>query len=205
LYSADPDSGDFVADSNGSRLFPGLAYPSLSPAGDFLAAERYLPSDISYPNPADAQLWGVIVARAAERLGVDAAAGIIAQLGSLLDGGSGPVAHFKLAQRSEELRAAFGAGRAAVEAEAQAHWPSEPIYDASAAERYCAALLLESLAAIQTQRVYAAGVAATYALPDPASLITWPTGQDWRAAVEELQVTADGWELMAETGPGDGR
>jgi hypothetical protein len=84
--------------------------------------------------------------RAAERLGVEAAAGIIAQLGSrfglgivahvaagalsavgigftvgsLLYGGSGLVAHFKLAQRSEELRSVFGAGRAAVEAEAQA-------------------------------------------------------------------------------------
>jgi ligand-binding sensor domain-containing protein len=45
-------------------------------------------------------------------------------------------------------------------------------------------------------------VTAAYALPNPASLINWLSGQDWRAAVEELQTIADGWEqgLMAEIG-----
>ena len=96
--------------------------------------------------------------------------------------------NFALAQRAEELRHTFRAGRLALQTQAAA---DAPVYDGDLAERFRAAYLLEALAALGSQRAYAEGVAATTRLPNPLDLLNWLRGQDWEAAVRGLHALAD--------------
>ena len=119
------------------------------------------------------------------------AVGVGLTVNSILYGTDTLVAQFKIAQRSEELRSVFGAGRQAVQAEAASAFAQEPVYDGALTERFRVAYLLESLTAIQTQRAYADGVAGTFQLPNPLEILNWLRGEDWQSAVEGLRQDAD--------------
>ena len=115
-------------------------------------------------------------------------------LGSLLYGTDALFANFKLAERAEELRTTFRAGRLSLQRQATKEKgvaQDSFVYNGDLAEKFRAAYLLETLSAVQTQRAYADGVAATFQLPNPAQFINWLRGQDWKVAVEGLRKQAD--------------
>jgi len=126
--------------------------------------------------------------------GTLAAVSVGASLGNLLYGSDELFANFTLAQRADELRTTFHDGRAALQDKAafeKAKAPDTLVYDGDLAAQFRAAYLLETLAAVQTQRAYAAGAAATIQLPNLLEIITKVLGQDWKAAVQGLQQRAD--------------
>lgn len=126
--------------------------------------------------------------------GTLAAVSVGASLGNLLYGSDELFANFTLAQRADELRTTFHDGRAALQDKAafeKAKAPDTLVYDGDLAAHYRAAYLLETLAAVQTQRAYADGAAATIRLPNLLEVITKLLGQDWKAAVQGLQQRAD--------------
>jgi len=126
--------------------------------------------------------------------GTLAAVSVGASLGNLLYGSDELFANFTLAQRADELRTTFHDGRAALQDKAafeKAKAPDTLVYDGDLAAHYRAAYLLETLAAVQTQRAYADGAAATIRLPNLLEVITKLLGQDWKTAVQGLQQRAD--------------
>jgi len=151
-----------------------------------------------------------LLAQVGEKFGVrlasNAVAGTLAavsvgtSLGNLLYGSDELFANFTLAQRADELRTTFQAGRAALQEKAafdQANVPDTLAYNGDLAAQFRAAYLLEILAAVQTQRAYADGAAATIRLPNLLEVITNLLGQDWKTAVQGLQQRADEIEIKA--------
>lgn len=125
--------------------------------------------------------------------GALSAVGVGLTLGNILYGIDSLYAHFQVAERAEELRTAFELRRLSLQtaAKAKAGGP----WNGEAAEEFRTAYIMENLAAIQTSRSYADGVEATYALPNPLSVIRALIGQDWRSAVEGIRDMADQAEI----------
>lgn len=119
-----------------------------------------------------------------------------AALGNLLYGVDDLFNNFRKAERANELRQRFNQGRRALEQKASEKPRNS--YDANLVTQYRAAYMLESLAAAQTLRSYADGVAATYRLPNPAKLINWIRNENWAEAVANLRSLADQTEYDAE-------
>lgn len=117
-------------------------------------------------------------------------------LGNLLYGVDDLFDNFRKAERANELRQRFNQGRRTLEQKAISQ--TRNAYDVNLATQYRAAYMLESLAAAQTLRSYADGVAATYRLPNPVTLINWLRNENWAEAVASLRDLADRAELDAE-------
>ncbi len=111
----------------------------------------------------------------------------------ILYGSDALVDNFLLAKRAEELRFVFRDGRTSIQAQAD---DDAETWDGDLAEAFRAAWLLENMAAVQSQRAYADGIAATYLLPNPAQLINWLRGEDWKETVDDLNELADETELQ---------
>lgn len=125
--------------------------------------------------------------------GALSAIGVGLTLGNILYGIDSLYAHFQVAERAEALRTAFELRRLSLQTAAQAK--ADGPWNGEAAEEFRAAYIMENLAAIQTARSYADGVEATYALPNPLSVIRALIGQDWRSAVEGIRDLADQAEI----------
>jgi formylglycine-generating enzyme required for sulfatase activity len=111
---------------------------------------------------------------------------------SILYGTDDLVANFQLAQRAEELRTTFQAGRAMIQAEAAER--AEDGYDGDLAVAYRTAVLLDTLAGAAAYHAYAEGVAATQRTPNLLTLLITLLGEDWQAAAEGLHRSADNAE-----------
>lgn len=117
-------------------------------------------------------------------------------LGNLMYGVDDLFNNFRKAERANELRQRFNQGRRTLEQKAISQ--TRNAYDVNLATQYRAAYMLESLAAAQTLRSYADGVAATYRLPNPVTIINWLRNENWAEAVASLRDLADRAELDAE-------
>jgi murein DD-endopeptidase MepM/ murein hydrolase activator NlpD len=130
--------------------------------------------------------------------GVAAAAGLGLTLGDLLLGLDELYDNFRLAERADELRLRFRAGRLALKQ--QADLKGKETYDGRLAEAFRAAYMLEALSAAQCHRSYADGVEATVrdGLLGKLNPINWFKGKEWRDAVAELRKLAGEEEKNAE-------
>ena len=101
--------------------------------------------------------------------------------------------NFTTADRADELRRRFRAGRLQLQT---ADLPNEPLsYDGELAEAYRAAYLLEALSAAQVFRSYADGVGASRLIIGLADLLS---GRGWSEAIESARKMADEAEQEAE-------
>ncbi|GEM_PF-386132 len=125
------------------------------------------------------------------------AASVGVTLDNLLYGTETLFTNFTLAQRAEELRTTFHAGREALQDTARfekQNMSNVLVYNGDLAAQFRVAYLLETLATVQTQRAYSDGVVATFQLPNPMQLINWLRGEDWKKHVEDKRKTADEME-----------
>ena len=123
---------------------------------------------------------------------------------SILYGTDDLVANFQLAQRAEELRTAFQAGRALIQAEAAER--AEDGYDGDLAVAYRTAVLLDTLAGATAYHAYAEGVAASQRIPNLLTLLNQLREEDWKEAAEGLHTAATNAEAaivqdLANTAP----
>jgi hypothetical protein len=102
--------------------------------------------------------------------------------------------NFTTADRADELRQRFRAGRLELQT---MDWPEDPNdYDGEAAEAYRAAYMLEALSAAQVLRSFADGVASSRFIIALANLVS---GGMWTEAIEVAREMADQYEASAET------
>ena len=119
-------------------------------------------------------------------------------LGNLIYGLDDLYNNFVLAERADELRRVFNAGR--VQLQQEVAQSSGTYYDGELAAQFRTAYMLESLAAAQAFRFYSDGVDATVregltALFNP---IYWFKGDEWREAAAGLRDIANDLEVEAE-------
>ncbi len=101
--------------------------------------------------------------------------------------------NFTSADRADELRQRFRAGRLELQ---NMVWPEDPQhYDGELAEAYRAAYMLEALSAAQVYRSFADGVASSRLIFALADLVS---GGMWTEAIETFREMADQYEADAE-------
>ena len=114
-------------------------------------------------------------------------------LANLLYGMDDIFNNFTTADRADELRQRFRAGRVELQGR---DWPEVPEqYDGDLAEAYRMAYMLEAFSGCQVYRSYADGVASSRAILALADLLS---GGQWTEAIESLRSLADQYEVDAE-------
>lgn len=123
-------------------------------------------------------------------------------LGNLLYNLDEMVSNFRVAERADELRVCFRAGREQLQR--RARQSAGDVYDGQLAEAFRAAYMLEALSAAQIYRSYADGVDATLKKGWLSRLnpVNWFKGTEWSEAVAGLRELADTGERNADNAIG---